>query len=818
MKFDSIDLQGDILLNGERGTINKALGYSNGVISWISVSGGIDGIRVTASSYVICETVNTGNPTTDATTNGQRLRSAYASASNIYSSNRVAVIVMPGDYNLGSTPLSLTQTNIDLVGFSQNASSVRLRATGNHVLSYQNNVNSGLFNITLGTASVTSVTGSDTSYLRWKNVVTNGNCFYTGTNTQWGFSTLNGEFEDIVINSGSNFAAARNNVYGIYNGIRSDSATFSFRSNDYIIGTFSNISIQNSSNIFFSGTVSAYLENISIRNIIGNFLLSTGNLDAYCKNIDIGNITLQSFYSLGQLNGFFKDIIIRNAGANCFVGINGMDGIYDNIRISSSGGSLFYSGESILGTYSNITLTDFDNCFFGNSILGTFENFNIINPYHFFSADNYLTGTFKNLKIDLYESQYIGKLPTSFQAGNISANFSDIFLYASRDSLGKQSLFTQSFFVSETGITGKFENIYIDVDTTQVLVTASQSIDVEVNNFTIKKDLVNFMKNTIRPQLPGELGWSLYGGSILGTYSNITLNNVFRDCFRATDNINISLDGLRLKSVNLHVEQTIGSLMKSNNGSIYGTYKNIKVDSLITEDDNALHFFYASGDINGTFENIYCERNAHIDSFRCELSMYGTFKNINFPYGTRNEGEFNNRFFLIGGVIDGLFENIFINSEASKFFEGSQIMGTYSHIKNNSANVSNVFKCSGDISGYFYDIEFGNISDIFIGDFTTPITFDRLRIFTDYYTTSPFKGLMRNCIIDGQRNGNAIYLGEGGAVIERCKFLTGADPAITTNGAIITAKISYTIIDGQISPDITNDLDFDWNIVNSNID
>jgi hypothetical protein len=329
--------------------------------------------------------------------------------------------------------------------------------------------------------------------------------------------------------------------------------------------------------------------------------------------------------------------------------------------------------------------------------------------------------------------------------------------------------------------------------------------------------LVNFMKNTIRPQLPGELGWSYYGGSILGTYSNITLNNVFRDCFRATDNINLSLDGFRVKSVNLHVEQTIGSLMKSNNGSIYGTYKNIKIDSLVTEDDNALHFFYASGDINGSFENIYCEKNKAIGVFYSD-TIYGIFKNIVFQYGIKNESNLTNSFFYATNSIDGIYENIFINSEALNFFVSQgTISGTYSHIKNNSMGVvDSVFW--GDVSGYFYDIEFygGTIERIF-QYFATPIEIDRARILTNNYTTSPFNGRMRNTIIYGQRNGNAIYLDEG-AVIERCKFLTGANPAIVANSAI-NAQISYTIIDGEISEDITNDLGRDsWNIVNSNID
>jgi hypothetical protein len=814
MKFDSIDLQGNLLLNGESGTTNKALGYSNGVVSWISVSGGIDGVRVTASSYVICETVNTGNPSTDASTNGQRLRTAYASASNIYSSNRVALILMPGDYDLGSTPLSLTQTNIDLIGFNQNASNVRLSATGNHVLSYGDNVNSGLYNITLGTSSLTTVTGSNTSYLRWKNVVTNGNCFYFPTNAQWGFTTLNGEFEDIVINSGSNFATARNNVYGVFNGIRSDSATFSFRSNDYIIGTFSNFFIQNSSTMFLSGTISAHLENITIGNIIGNFFYSSGDQNVNCKNLAINRCTIQTFYSdSGQLTGIFKDIRIRDAGANTFVGINGMDGIFDNIRIRLAG-TIFYSMQNISGTYSNIEMDDSESCFLGGSINGYFENIKIMNVYEFFSGNGYLTGTFKKINIDLYREEYTDKLPVSFQSGYISGNYSDVFIYASI--AGKSSFFTQSFFVSEAGITGKFENIYIDVDTTQVLVTASQSIDIEVNNFTITKDLVNFMKNTIRPQEPGELAWSYYGGSISGTYSNITLNNVFRDCFRATDNINVSLDGFKVKSVNLPTTQTIGSLMKSNNGSIYGTYKNIKIDTLATDDDNPLHIFYANNDINGTFENIYCEKNKAIVVFYSD-TIYGIFKNIVFQYGIKNATNLTNSFFYGTNSIDGIYQNIFVNSETENFFVSQNtISGTYSHIKNNSTGVGSVFW--GEVSGYFYDIEFyGSEIDRIFQYFTLPIEIDRARILSYSFTTSPFRGRMKNTIINCNRNANPIYLGNG-AIIERCKFLTGANPAIVADSAI-NAQISYTITDYNISEDITNDLGRDsWNIVNSNID
>jgi hypothetical protein len=151
MRFDEINIIGEFKINGLTGSPGQALGLSGSDFTWITVSASsaIDAVGLTGTDYVICQSVNTGNPGADAIENGNRLKSAYATASALYVSNRVSVLITPGDYDFDATPLQLTTTKVDLIGISSDASDVILRANGDYVLQIINsNTDTALFNFT----------------------------------------------------------------------------------------------------------------------------------------------------------------------------------------------------------------------------------------------------------------------------------------------------------------------------------------------------------------------------------------------------------------------------------------------------------------------------------------------------------------------------------------------------------------------------------------------------------------------------------------------------------------------------------------------
>jgi hypothetical protein len=221
MRFDEINIIGEFKINGLTGSPGQALGLSGSEFTWITVSASsvIDAVGLTGTDYVICQSVNTGNPGADAIENGNRLKSAYATASALYTSNRVSVLITPGDYDFDTTPLQLTTTKVDLIGISSDASDVILRGRGDYVLLLDDNINTALYNVTLGTASLHSVynSGSLSDYLIWKNVILNGNVFTDGNSS---YGNLNGHFEDIkVIDGGYNFYTLLGDIDGIFNNI-----------------------------------------------------------------------------------------------------------------------------------------------------------------------------------------------------------------------------------------------------------------------------------------------------------------------------------------------------------------------------------------------------------------------------------------------------------------------------------------------------------------------------------------------------------------------------------------------------------------------
>jgi hypothetical protein len=195
MRIDEIDLYGNLLISGSTGSEGQILTYdTNGIFAWGTASGGSGGptssyFKTSGYNYVICETVNTGDENADAITNGTNLQNAYAYAKTLdvgtkSATNRVVVLLMPGDYNLSSSQFQLDTSFIDLVGISTNPYNTILRSSTQFAtLFYTAAVDSALKNVYLKQGTYRSVSDAenagDGSYLRWKNLIISDNCFST---------------------------------------------------------------------------------------------------------------------------------------------------------------------------------------------------------------------------------------------------------------------------------------------------------------------------------------------------------------------------------------------------------------------------------------------------------------------------------------------------------------------------------------------------------------------------------------------------------------------------------------------------------------
>jgi hypothetical protein len=161
MRIDEIDLYGNILISGFTGSEGQILTYNtSGAFDWGTASSESSGptssyFKTSGYNYVICETVNTNNPSTDAITNGDNLFNAYLAAKSLNVgglsvTNRVVVLLMPGDYDLSSDQFHLDTSFIDLVGISSNPYNTILRSSTQFAtLFYTTPVDSALKNLHL---------------------------------------------------------------------------------------------------------------------------------------------------------------------------------------------------------------------------------------------------------------------------------------------------------------------------------------------------------------------------------------------------------------------------------------------------------------------------------------------------------------------------------------------------------------------------------------------------------------------------------------------------------------------------------------------
>jgi len=768
MRIDEIDLKGAFKLTGDSGSDSKALGMSGGSISWIDVVAGGGGssaglVQRSGYNYIIVEA------TVDSLTNGVKLKDAYIDVATLFNigtpgiDNRFSILLTPGDYDFGDNRLNIDTSYIDIVGISQNPLDTIVRASGSEqTIRFDGSHDFGLYNIDLrsgGTGEQVAFYdyGSGSTYLRMKNVVISGNGFFDAFTNTFAFYDLDGEFEDITVLDGCNFALASNSLSGTYKNINISNTTYAFYAqSSSISGTYKNIKISNliDSALACSSNISGIFEDININsNTNLTTIFTSSDLSGYFKNIIISGSNSSVFS--GQITGIYEDIDISTSN-NAFRSDSGdINGIFKNIKIGdATESSVFISSNgNVLGTYSNIEIGNSDNSIFsadislsinikdlkvgnigGNAfysntgdLLGSYENINIGNVSNgsiFQSVSGYsILGTFKNIKVGSAGSCFISDNDLNGNYENIK--FSDILLgnafYAANFILGTYKKISVKSNVNDTftsvDINGIFDDIYI-----------------------------------------GDSQLTFNSNGITGTFSNIEIVNTTNKSFSSIA-ISGYYDGITIGTSSSLIFENITS----------GTFKNIKVGSCTS--------FFIGGNVNPTLvENI----------------EVGVASN-NFIYGS--------------DTLDGVYKNIKVGFVNGKSFFGSiSISGTYSNIE--------VVLCSDSV---FYS-DYGNINinannmiinsqDIFntpSGQITSNTRINKLNATSLRAFQYENRSKITNSKIITTETGGYISLSSGS--IERCKIITNSgDNGIVGNGQVIYTLTNEPMnVAGLVSQNITD--------------
>jgi hypothetical protein len=802
MRIDEIDLFGDLLINGSTGSEGQILTYGNyGEFAWGTASGGSSGptssyFKTSGYNYVICETVNNGiDPAADAVINGTNLINAYNLAKNLdvgtkSATNRVVVLLMPGDYDLSSAQFQLDTSFIDLVGISSNPYNTILRSSVQpYTIQYTSPVDSALKNVYLKQGTNLSVDdnagGGDGSYLRWENVIVSANCFSNGS--IYGFSNIYGEFRNIKVLDSCYSFVTQGVIDGIFDNIEVGDNAYAFYTigGSNIIGTYSNIEIGDNTTGFLSGGgISGRYENIKSGLNAPLFITNGGNISGYFENIKSSSDSFIQNNS-GDITGTFKNIKIDGRvgipsvtpPSPNFLANNNIDGIFDNIEIGDTDYvfSLNSSGY-ITGTFSNIKIGSITNDVFkttdmisgsfkditiGNvsidifksntSLIGEFENITIGNvTNNVFKATDMISGSFKNITIgDITNNN---AFYADGASGQINGTFDEI-------KIGNIASTTGNFFSSGATMSGTFSNIEIG-DASE---WASAGISMFITSFS---------------------------GSIIGSYKNIKVGSTSFLFYPASQDLNGTFENIEFGSTSY--------AFYANSGSILGTYSNIKTSS------QQEVVFTSSTDLIGTFEDIEFSNSITTSVFTAN-SLSGIFKNIKLGDLSGIDADV---FLSAASDLTGTFENIEVgngNTSFDIFKSGAgNIIGTFSNITIGSGwnYVFNANSGTGGISGYFKDIYISAlVTDYaFYGASVSSTTIiDNLWCDNRFY--AGLGGKLLNSSIFGFNVGPgwALDIQADGTIIENCKIIGRVDGPpdygiYSTTGAKSNVQILYTAL------------------------
>jgi len=603
MRFDEINLIGDFKIDGLIGTSGQAIGFSGSNVEWIDAASGGSQNQLSSTGYNYIIITATGSNAQ----NGSTLLSAYSSLSSfsigtLGVDNRLTLFLTPGVYDFGSSFLSV-QSYIDIVGLTRNPYDVVIKSTGatNHFIKTED-ADFALENVYLsGEKYWFDRLGGN--YFRWKNLVIGGNTF-DGTN----FVDLNGEFKNIKVLNGSNFAYVTGNIDGTYEDIEIESVPNAFVCSGAITGNYKNINIGGiSEDGFYSSGANItinFFENIKLYNFTGsirNFLVSNGNISGRFKNISIpnnasgkvfstnstgdlglpnsrfeniqiGNVS-SAFSNINIIDGVFKSIEIGNCG-NVFTGINTFDGAvkFEDIKIGNCGQVFTNDNDDISGKFRNITIGNISGgrAFASNThISGDFRNIIIGSASgNVFSGTSSIVSTFKNIEIgnvgnDLLCTPLFNSNITGLRAGNVGNSFLETSTLDGEFKNIEIGNITYRSLYADNAIVATFSDIKMG--------NVSNTGPIYSNLSSISGSVKNFEAGDVRGFLRSDTGFGL--GYFV---ENIKFGNCTGLVFSSTS------AGRIMESVrNVKMGYISGSaFIPITGGTFSGTFENIEIDTI----------------------------------------------------------------------------------------------------------------------------------------------------------------------------------------------------------------------------------------------
>jgi hypothetical protein len=435
-----------------------------------------------------------------------------------------------------------------------------------------------------------------------------------------------------------------------------------------LVGYFDNIKIyQTSDYAFVSPNLNGIFKNIDI--VSGHSSFNGDNfIDGTFDNITIGSASQSSFYSnVGHIAGTFSNIQIGDCGEFCFSGYNYVSGSFDNITVGNVGpglpnnsGKLFHSPNGYIdGKFKNIKFgttlegTDGLGQFFGcvGTVSGTFENIEGKEAGVAFWTTNLnsddIVGTFSNIKF----GNITGVLFMAENSGSINGTFENITC----------ATVSAELFYSTENLSGTFKDITIGNSTTAFKAFGG-NIDGIYQDITVGNTGDIFVVNgnitgTFENIKFGNVDSAFKGYDLTGTFKNIDGGtfSITTDIFYAVNN---------LSGVYKNIE--LGTLLNGYNNVFYGntidgTFEDIKMDATAGV---IINIFYSADTLTGVFKNIDTNTfgpgslSLVIDNFFAATSIYGTFSNI-------SAGGISNAF--SAAPLYGTFTDLKINADTTLF-------------------------------------------------------------------------------------------------------------------------------------------------------
>lgn len=647
MRYDEINLTGQLTINGLTANVNQYLGASGGSLYWLDTVITSTGFDIYGKNYVFCNSY-----TFSATASGENLLFCYASASefNLTGNERAAILIMPGVYDFDDKSLHITASNIDFVGINSSSDSVQIKSTNSDkTFIYGEGVNSGFYNLTLMDAPSGGLSTCGTpSFLSWKNLKVGQRAFFNPTVNSYSFQNLYGEFRDIEIVDGGGFANVTGGIEGTFDNITSiGNAESSFFSQTYLSGTFSNIKLRSNGVPFFSaqsGDITGTFKNIEINELDNCFV--GYNISGSFENIKVGLIYSDFFF--GTMSGIFKNIEFGYSANYAFRNTAGtIDGVFQNI-LGEANLNCFFDDQPearISGTFSDIKIKSPQTFYTGGQLIGNFNNIELTTINGFVGTT--LSGTFSDIKI-IPQDLTVGFL-FFYAYDTLNADITRLEIYDAPNAVAHNTL------SSGVNVVGNYRDIKIGTTNTYGTIFAGQSINGNFENITIKDATILFQSR-----------------NILGNYSEIKCDSALNSFFlvgKDSDGINGNFSDIYL------VIRESGSCFSNSNylsSFLIGNFKNIEIKGI---PDSC---FRVGAEITGNFENIYIDSTNIACFTTIRYNFSANFKNITIgksPYVM---------FVCEAASMDLVVDNLLVKDSkngVSTCFSSSSISGTYSNIQ-----------------------------------------------------------------------------------------------------------------------------------------